>query len=315
VDRPVEVVRALAVLAEPTGPAHGAVAAALGLPEPSPARDHAELFLFQLHPYASVHLGPEGMLGGEARARVAGFWRAVGRTPPAEPDHLSALLGLWASLLDEADDGEPTGADPSASGTLAARAADALLHEHLLPWLLPFLEGVEELGDAHYRAWAALVTSTLLRAREHAATPDGLARHLEMAPPLPDPRVEGASPFLSGVLAPVRSGVVLTRHDLARVARGAGLGVRAGERRYALEHLLGLEPAAVLDGLADLADRAAERYGRWPDTVADVRAFWTERARATGELLRALVLDGPWQEGEEPADAEDGAAVKRDRAG
>ena len=27
----------------------------------------------------------------------------MGRTPPAEPDHLAALLGLYAGLLDEAE--------------------------------------------------------------------------------------------------------------------------------------------------------------------------------------------------------------------
>ena len=40
------------------------------------------------------------MLGGEAADRVAGFWRALGREVPGEPDHLSALLGLYAGLAD-----------------------------------------------------------------------------------------------------------------------------------------------------------------------------------------------------------------------
>jgi sulfite exporter TauE/SafE len=38
------------------------------------------------------------MLGGAARERVAGFWRAVGLVPPPEPDHLAALLGLAAGV-------------------------------------------------------------------------------------------------------------------------------------------------------------------------------------------------------------------------
>ena len=49
-------------------------------------------------PYASVYLGPDGALGGEGADRAAGFWRASGLTPPAEPDHLTALLALYASL-------------------------------------------------------------------------------------------------------------------------------------------------------------------------------------------------------------------------
>ena len=72
---PVEVLRGLAVLAEPPSPEHRRLAEALGLSEaPTPAH-YADVFLFQLYPYASVHLGPEGMMGGEAGARVAGFWQ------------------------------------------------------------------------------------------------------------------------------------------------------------------------------------------------------------------------------------------------
>ena len=84
---PVELLRALTVLAEPPGPAHARVADALGFSEAPAASDFGDVFLFQLYPYASVHVGAEGMMGGDARQRVAGFWRALGRTPPAEPDH------------------------------------------------------------------------------------------------------------------------------------------------------------------------------------------------------------------------------------
>ena len=41
-------------------------------------------------------------MGGLARERIAGFWNAVGLTPPPEPDHLAALLGLYASLTERA---------------------------------------------------------------------------------------------------------------------------------------------------------------------------------------------------------------------
>ena len=58
------------------------------------ARRHTDLFVFQLQPYASVYLGAEGMLGGEARDRIAGFWRALGASPPSEPDHLATMLAL-----------------------------------------------------------------------------------------------------------------------------------------------------------------------------------------------------------------------------
>jgi hypothetical protein len=63
--------------------------------------EYTELFLFQLTPYASVYLGPEGMLGGEALDRIAGFWRALQQEPPVEPDHLAVMLGFYARLMEE----------------------------------------------------------------------------------------------------------------------------------------------------------------------------------------------------------------------
>ncbi|HYP52965.1 MAG TPA: hypothetical protein VEQ42_05460, partial [Pyrinomonadaceae bacterium] len=59
-----ELFRALAALAEPPTDETARVAHALSLGPPPSADEYARLFVFQLYPYASVYLGPEGMLGG-----------------------------------------------------------------------------------------------------------------------------------------------------------------------------------------------------------------------------------------------------------
>jgi len=290
---PVELLRTLAVLGEPPTAEHTLLARAVGLPGAPGPGEHTEVFLLQLHPYASVHLGPEGMMGGEARDRVAGFWSAVGHTPPAEPDHLSALLGLYAALA-EAEAGE-TGAQ----AVLVHRAREALLHEHLVPWLPFLLERVRERGDPFYAAWAELLTRLLEGELEAAPPPSEAPLHLRVAPGLPDPRAEGAGPFLAGLLAPVRTGVILARADLADVARGQGLGVRIGVRRRMLEQLLGQDPVAVLGALATLAETHAARHAarRCLGPSAD---FWAARAQSTAALLRALAAEAtsvtarPW---------------------
>ena len=95
-----ELFRALACLAEAPEDETGRVADALGL-GPLPAKsEYTETFLFQLYPYASVYLGAEGMMGGVARDRIAGFWRALRQTPPAEPDHMAVMLSLYAQLME-----------------------------------------------------------------------------------------------------------------------------------------------------------------------------------------------------------------------
>ena len=87
-----DLLRSIGALCEPPRPEHAAIAQALGIEGPGDAVDEAATFLFDVYPYASVHLGEEGMLGGEARSRVTGFWLALGLEPPTEPDHLAAAI-------------------------------------------------------------------------------------------------------------------------------------------------------------------------------------------------------------------------------
>lgn len=73
-----ELLRALGSLVEEPSPEHRGVACALGLPEPPSPAVHQRVVASQRWPYASVYLGQEGMMGGEARDRIAGFRRALG---------------------------------------------------------------------------------------------------------------------------------------------------------------------------------------------------------------------------------------------
>ena len=285
---PVELIRSLGVLCEPPSDRHPAVAAAIGLEGWVDSSDYSDIFLFQLYPYASVHLGPEGMLGGIARDRVAGFWSAVGRTPPAEPDHLSALLGLYAGLAED----ELRAAD-DAEARLIEQSRTALLHEHLSPWVFGYLDRVNELASGPIAEWAVL-THAVLRAEVVRSLPAGQpSAHLRDAPGLPDPRVDGAGSFVSGLLAPVRSGLLVTRSDLARIALSLDIGLRAGERRYALEHLLAQDAGRVLSELGSDAVQQAQAHrarAEWTGADADAGVL-AERAEATSALLRALAAD------------------------
>ena len=280
----VELFRALGALAEPPGADLAPLGELLelgGLPD---AVDHADLFLFQLPPFASIYLGPEGKLGGETLDRIAGFWRAVGGSPPAEPDHLGALLGLYAGLL-EASERE----DEGARRALGHRAAGALLHEHLLPWTGPYLGRIQDVGTPFYRRWAALLSRALSEAAATHEAPEAPAAHLRDAPSLPDPRTDGGAAFLDGLLSPVRSGMILLRSDVATAAAETALGLRAGERRYALEAMFAQDAAAVLDWLSGEAAAQAGRHEALTDTVGPaIASYWHTRAQETRRLLDEL---------------------------
>ena len=295
---PVELLRALAVLAEPPGPEHARLADAVlltnseGLGGAPTASEHGDVFLFQLYPYASVHLGAEGMMGGEARDRVAGFWSALGRTPPAEPDHLSALLALYASLCEEGREGACDPLSRQGSVVLLERSRAALLDEHIAPWLPHYLARVQELAPGFYSRWAELLSRTFAAEVERAGPADRLPLHLREAPELPDPRVDGGDAFLVGLLATVRTGVMLTRADLASIAGALDLGLRAGERRYALASLLGQDPVGVLHALAEEARRQGAMHAGRVERWGAASDFLAARARTTAELLEQLATQG-----------------------
>jgi TorA maturation chaperone TorD len=280
-----ELFRALAVLAEPPVAESVRVAEALGLGPMPCAAEYTELFVFQLYPYASVYLGAEGMIGGEALDRISGFWRALGETPPAEPDHLAVMLALYARLV-EMEEGETDGARRE-SWRLARRA---YLWEHLLSWLPVYLDKLCEVASPFYRGWGELLSQALFAEAVAVGRQARLPLHLRETPGLFDPRRDEVGEFLQSLLSPARSGIILVRSDLTRAAHSLGLGLRLGERKFILKALFGQDAAGILHWLAEEATRWAGRHRLHLETLGGVASAWAERAEATARLLRELEL-------------------------
>jgi Nitrate reductase delta subunit len=276
-----ELFRALGALCEPPAPAHRAIADALALPAVPDGAEQTDLFVLQLVPYAAAYLSPDGMLGGEVADRVAGFWRVLRTAPPVEPDHLAALLGLYAAL------GEAE-ADASDRVRAAARQArGALLWEHVLTWAPPFAHAVQRTGSPFHAAWAGLLDDALRTDAAAIPPPPALPLHLRDVPAPPAPHL-GRDHLVRAILTPVRSGLILTRADLAGCARQAGLGLRAGTRAFALRSMLDQEPASVLDTLAALAGEWAAWHHLNEPLLGQAARHWRSRAEATGAALHQL---------------------------
>lgn len=279
---PGEIFRALAVFVEPPSPEHEPVARTLALGALPTRADHTDLFDFQLFPYASVYLGAEGMQGGEARDRIAGFWRVLELEPPNDPDHLTVLLAAYGALIDQAE----SAPDDEAENWL--HVSRVFLHEHVLSWLPLFLAKLSLAGREFYSRWAAHLRN-LISIPDLGSVAEQLPAALREAESLPDPREAGGKAFLHGLLAPARAGFILTRDDLAEIARNCGLGRRIGERRYVLENLLAQDGGRVLRALSELAGQAADQDLR--GMPASTAAWWRQRATASGSLLRELAAE------------------------
>jgi Nitrate reductase delta subunit len=311
-----ELLRALGAVAGDPADARK-VLSALGL-SPCDGPSHTDVFLLNCPPYASVYLGAEGGLGGDAADRVAGFWRAIGLNPPAEPDHLTTLLSLYATLGEAGaasdGDGEAGAEDRSSIRTVITNPIDersfharaALFWEHLWSWLPGYLGAVTDVGVPALSAWADLTMRTLIAERADPP-PDTLPLALREAPP-PLTGDENLGELLDALVAPVRSGMILTRRALADGAGQAGAGHRIGERRFTLRAMLEQEPERTLHWLADEAERWSARHSApaRPSSPAPAdpappladpagpladpaQQWWAARASATAAVLTAAV--------------------------
>src|SRR5690606_23168621 len=146
----------------------------------------------------------------------------------------------------------------------------AFLADHLLWWLPLFAHAVARHGDGFYAALAAL---TWELAADHWQDVGGAADGTrwapdggDNAPAAPEPAAGGdARRITAHLLLPVRSGLFLSREELARCARRAGLPHGFGDRRQML--------TTLLDGAARF-DRAAALAAALGEVVAAAQAAW-----------------------------------------
>jgi TorA maturation chaperone TorD len=277
-----ELIRALGAVAD-SPPAARTAAAALGLESPSDA-ELTDVFVLNLPPYAAVYLGPDGALGGEGADRVAGFWRVLRIDSPAEPDHLAALLGLYASLAEAV-----AAAKRPATRAALARTLATLFWEHLQPWLPGYLEAVTDVPAPALATWAVLLRDVI--AAEAACQPamPGLPLALRSAPAGLDTNRDAEPREITEVLTiPVRSGMILTRHRVALGARRAGVGHRIGERRFTLRAMIEQDPPGTLAWLAAEASRWQRRH-QARSASDPTTQWWAARARRTRKALQAVL--------------------------
>lgn len=272
-----ELLRALATLIEAPTAAHRAIIDAVGIPVEPSVDDHTDVVVFQAYPYASIYLGAEGMMGGEARDRIAGFWRTLGVEPSPEPDHMVALFGGVAALADAAAH------DPAPRAAAGLRAArHALFWEHVASWMPPYLSLLRRIGGDFYGAWAELAEATLVAEADELGDPSAPSAHLRAAPPLAEPG--GLDELIGWLLAPVRMGFTIARDDLVRAAEELGTACRVGERRYVLRSLFAHDAPGLLTWLAAEARRQATELERV--ALPPVSAWWAARARTTANVLQ-----------------------------
>jgi hypothetical protein len=147
----------------------------------------------------------------------------------------------------------------------------------------PYLAAVRRIGTPFYVAWADTLDAVLAAEAEAVGPLQVLPLHLRTAPAPPGPPAD-LDALLGIVLAPVQLGAVVARDDLVRCAGALGLGLRAGERRFALRALLAQDAAGVLRWLAGEVRHQAAAY----DERSPIARWWRGRAWRAAHWLDGL---------------------------
>lgn len=290
-----ELLRALGAALTTPPPANAHLRAALSLPSES-AVDHTDAFVLSLPPHAAIYLGAEGKLGGDGLDRVGGFWRALGLNAPEDADHLGVLLLLYAEL-GVAENGRT---DERGRAQMR-RARAALFYEHIASWVPGYLTSINGLGIEPVTAWARLAEAALAAEAAELEQPHTLPSALREAPPALA-ATDSLDAVLDALVSPMRSGLILTQHDLAAGARRVGVGFRRGERRFALKAMLQQDPRGTLTWLSAQAHSWIGRHeaAAWPALTgtpdAAPSSWWASRARHSADVLAALAADLPGAE-------------------
>lgn len=274
---PTELMRALGAICESQAPGE-ALVEALGLDALS-ASAHTELFLWQLLPHASVYLSPDGMLGGEVAARIGDLWQMLGGTPPADPDHLAALMGLYSNLLDLSE------AESLPKATAAIKkASSVVLWNYILTWVPPYLAKASQIAQGGYKDWANLFLEVLASEAEDSVPMPTFSEGIKTLNDF-EPGEEG----LKLLFAPGVSGVLITRADLATCGGENGLGLRLGERWYTYRALLEQSPHQTLQWTSAYVKSWIETLYALPEVLKATSAPWIERAQITSGWLEQAI--------------------------
>lgn len=291
-----ELIRALAVFAEPPNEDLTNIAKALGFENIPTDDEYTETFLFNLYPYASVYLGAEGMLGGEARDRIAGFWRALNLTPPNEPDHLSTLLGLYENLCEKADgargrwsEGEKKHkSQKSKVKGQFHHARKVLFWEHIASWLPVYLYKMKSITSPFYLLWSELLEKVLIEEANKLGQPETISQHLIADFTLQNPNEHGFEMFLSSLLSPASSGMILTKSDLGRAGQELNLSLRIAERKFVLQTLFSQDPQNVLKWLSNEANSWLQWHQSQTKIYGETALIWVKKTESSLRLLNEL---------------------------
>jgi TorA maturation chaperone TorD len=254
------------------------------------AADHHHLFGFNVFPFQSIFLDPAGLLGGDISEQVLRFYREAGYGSGGEsvenPDHIGQELGFLA-FLSGAEAAAWQDNLAAAAGRMAALIGD-FLDRHLLLWLSPLILAIRQQAHPFYTALADLTLDVLLDHRRDLDGSPTTFSSLPAAPKLLEDEKTSLRDIAAYLLSPPLSGIYLSRDDIGRLARKAGLPRGFGKRRDMLLNLL--RSASQYDQFGQILALLQAVVTGWQEAYAEIEwaGEWQARVRETGSMLAEM---------------------------
>ncbi len=283
---------------------------ASGIPDPydeeTAAADYQHLFGFNIYPYASVFLSPDGLLGGPVSDQVRRFFQRAGCAldlTRESADHVGQELAFLAFLL--RTEAEMSNGAEAPEVSRLRRLQRRFMDHHLLGWLPVFVRALGRQGHPFYARLATFTLDVVLAHRARLGnTPEEEPGIFALS--VPPALLEDENTDLNDVAAflttPPWSGLFLSRDDIRRLGRAGNLPHGFGDRARMLAQVL--RAAATYDGLEALLDRLAVHTTDWRTYFDDlgtrpglgpIARVWQTRLDATERLCARVrtAADGP----------------------
>ncbi|GMQ83036.1 MAG: hypothetical protein BMS9Abin05_2508 [Rhodothermia bacterium] len=235
------------------------------------AAEHETMFGFNVYPFASLFLEPDGMLGGETTQQIRDFALRLGIDVGQDvnaPDHVAAELQILAALAKSNSPNEDSIAE--------------FIDQHVLSWLPAFVVAVCEESNDFYSEVADLMLEQIVDHRRsipvksHVREPGPEPEERFLSDP--DTAIHDIADFLT---SPARCGFFLSRSAIAGIAQGSNLPHGFGGRSQMMA--TSLRSASAYDGLDciicaidDVIDRNRAAWEKLSETELESAQIWSD---------------------------------------
>jgi TorA maturation chaperone TorD len=247
--------------------------------------EFTRLFMLNVYPYASFFLDAQAALHTETTARIQTAYERANfqldfALPIAAPDHFGAELLFMAHLLE----------------TQRADDANRFLCDEVLSWAGIFLCAVEKNAREEFYQTIAIQTHTWLIHDLELHDPQAIF-HFSLPSTLD--KEESLEAIVVRLISPARSGIFLSKDDIARLARLVELPISFGDRALMLKSLF--RAAGEYSHVRDLLHALQTETHAWVEfyagsareniILAPIALAWINCARATFDLIVRMIRD------------------------